>query len=51
MTRARGARGRPRETHAKLLADGLKPDAMMYGCLMKFTVGCDRMELSRELSE
>ena len=51
MTRARGARGRPRETHAKLLADGLKPDAMMYGCLMSLAVDCNRTELSRELSE
>jgi len=31
--------------------DNLEPDAMMYGCLMKFAVECGRTELSRELSE
>lgn len=31
--------------------DGLEPDAMMYGCLMKFSVECGRTDLSRELSE
>lgn len=30
-------------------ADGLEPDPMMYGCLMKFAVECDRTELSQEL--
>merc|ERR1719265_3125093 len=30
-------------------ADGLEPDPMMYGCLMKFAVECDRVELSQEL--
>lgn len=31
--------------------DGLEPDAMMYGCLMKFSVECGRTKLSCELSE
>jgi pentatricopeptide repeat protein len=31
--------------------DGLEPDAMMYGCLMRFAVECGRTELSRKLSE
>jgi len=30
---------------------GLEPDAMMYGCLMKFAVECGRTELSRQLAE
>lgn len=32
-------------------ADGLEPDTMMYGCLMKFAAECGRTELSRLLSE
>merc|ERR1719282_2234129 len=35
----------------QIRADGLEPDAMMYGCLMKFAVECGRTDLSRELSE
>lgn len=31
--------------------DGLEPDALMYGCLMKFSVECGRTKLSQELSE
>merc|ERR1719359_255519 len=31
--------------------EGLEPDAMMYGCLMKFSVECGRTDLSRELFE
>merc|ERR1719323_851352 len=34
-----------------ILEDGLEPDSMMYGCLMKFAVECGRTDLSRELSE
>merc|ERR1719428_942751 len=30
-------------------ADGLEPDTMMYGCLIKFAVECGRSELSQEL--
>lgn len=33
-----------------VVEEGLEPDAMMYGCLMKFAVECGRTELSRELS-
>mmetsp|Transcript_123506 Transcript_123506/g.360675 ORF Transcript_123506/g.360675 Transcript_123506/m.360675 type:complete len:1028 (-) Transcript_123506:55-3138(-) len=35
----------------QIRADGLEPDSMMYGCLMKFSVECGRTDLSRELSE
>eukprot|EP00930_Biecheleria_cincta_P026220 TRINITY_DN1850_c0_g1_i1.p1 TRINITY_DN1850_c0_g1~~TRINITY_DN1850_c0_g1_i1.p1 ORF type:complete len:1082 (+),score=225.96 TRINITY_DN1850_c0_g1_i1:218-3247(+) len=31
--------------------DGLEPDNMMYGCLMKFAAECGRTKLSQELSE
>merc|ERR1719265_2725204 len=34
----------------QILAQGMEPDAMMYGCLMKFAVECGRTDLSRELS-
>lgn len=34
-----------------ILKDGLEPDALMYGCLMKFAVECGRTDLSRQLSE
>jgi len=37
--------------YAKIKEDGLEPDAMMYGCLMKFSVECGRTKLSQELSE
>jgi len=31
-------------------ADGIEPDNMMFGCLMKFSVECGRTDLSKELS-
>jgi len=31
--------------------DGLQPDAMMCGCLMKFAVECGRTDLSRQIAE
>eukprot|EP00441_Pelagodinium_beii_P030228 CAMPEP_0197709602 /NCGR_PEP_ID=MMETSP1338-20131121/128535_1 /TAXON_ID=43686 ORGANISM="Pelagodinium beii, Strain RCC1491" /NCGR_SAMPLE_ID=MMETSP1338 /ASSEMBLY_ACC=CAM_ASM_000754 /LENGTH=1057 /DNA_ID=CAMNT_0043293537 /DNA_START=54 /DNA_END=3227 /DNA_ORIENTATION=- len=34
-----------------ILADGIEPDGMMYGCLMKFSVECGRTQLSQKLSE
>merc|ERR1719359_2390938 len=37
------------DLYAQLRAEGLEPDAMMYGCLMKFSVECGRTDLSREL--
>jgi pentatricopeptide repeat protein len=37
------------DLYPQLRADGLEPDSMMYGCLMKFSVECGRTELSREL--
>merc|ERR550514_2384888 len=37
------------DLYDQLRADGLEPDAMMYGCLMKFAVECGRTDLSQEL--
>mmetsp|Transcript_18961 Transcript_18961/g.35224 ORF Transcript_18961/g.35224 Transcript_18961/m.35224 type:complete len:1021 (-) Transcript_18961:26-3088(-) len=37
------------DLYEQILADGLEPDAIMYGCLMKFAVECGRTDLSREL--
>jgi len=39
------------DLYDRIREDNLEPDAMMYGCLMKFAVECGRTELSRELSE
>mmetsp|Transcript_115522 Transcript_115522/g.337956 ORF Transcript_115522/g.337956 Transcript_115522/m.337956 type:complete len:1040 (-) Transcript_115522:178-3297(-) len=39
------------DLYDQIRADGLEPDAMMYGCLMKFSVECGRTKLSQELSE
>lgn len=39
------------DLYSQLRAEGLEPDSMMYGCLMKFSVECGRTELSRELFE
>jgi pentatricopeptide repeat protein len=38
------------DLYDELRADGLEPDATMYGCLMKFSASCGRTELTRELS-
>jgi len=35
----------------QILSDGLEPDSMMYGCLMKFAVECGRTELSQALAD
>mmetsp|Transcript_13146 Transcript_13146/g.23247 ORF Transcript_13146/g.23247 Transcript_13146/m.23247 type:complete len:1050 (-) Transcript_13146:71-3220(-) len=37
--------------YAKIKEDGLEPDAMMYGCLMKFAVECGRTKLSQTLAD
>jgi len=37
--------------YQELLDDGLEPDDIMYGCLMKFSVECGRTDLARELFE
>merc|ERR1719476_945149 len=37
------------DLYGQIRSDGLEPDAMMYGCLMKFSVECGRTELSQEL--
>jgi pentatricopeptide repeat protein len=37
------------DLYAQLREDGLEPDSMMYGCLMKFSVECGRTELSQKL--
>jgi pentatricopeptide repeat protein len=39
------------DLYDQIKADGLEPDSMMYGCLMKFAAECGRTELSRTLSE
>jgi len=37
------------DLYDRICEDNLEPDAMMYGCLMKFAVECGRTELSRTL--
>jgi len=39
------------DLYDQITADGLEPDSMMYGCLMKFAAECGRTDLSRTLSE
>jgi len=39
------------DLYAQIRSEGLEPDSLMYGCLMKFSVECGRTELSRELFE
>eukprot|EP00401_Gymnodinium_catenatum_P001463 CAMPEP_0117480308 /NCGR_PEP_ID=MMETSP0784-20121206/12325_1 /TAXON_ID=39447 /ORGANISM="" /LENGTH=1031 /DNA_ID=CAMNT_0005274745 /DNA_START=81 /DNA_END=3177 /DNA_ORIENTATION=+ len=39
------------DLYESICEDGLEPDGMMYGCLMKFSVECGRTDLSRKLSE
>mmetsp|Transcript_78572 Transcript_78572/g.163244 ORF Transcript_78572/g.163244 Transcript_78572/m.163244 type:complete len:1079 (+) Transcript_78572:191-3427(+) len=39
------------DLYDQICQDGLKPDAVMYGCLMKFAVECGRTQLSQHLSE
>eukprot|EP00427_Karlodinium_veneficum_P005469 CAMPEP_0169150546 /NCGR_PEP_ID=MMETSP1015-20121227/50257_1 /TAXON_ID=342587 /ORGANISM="Karlodinium micrum, Strain CCMP2283" /LENGTH=1020 /DNA_ID=CAMNT_0009219719 /DNA_START=9 /DNA_END=3071 /DNA_ORIENTATION=+ len=38
------------DLYDQLIAEGFEPDAMMYGCLMKFSAECGRTDLTRELS-
>ena len=37
------------DLYDELIEDGLEPDAVMSGCLMKFAVDCGRVDLSRKL--
>jgi len=46
-----GQYGRACDLYEEVLAMGLKPDAVMYGCLVKFAVKCGRTELSQALFE
>ena len=46
-----GMYGKACDLYDQIRADGLEPDTMMYGCLMKFSVECGRTSLSQELSE
>eukprot|EP00933_Yihiella_yeosuensis_P054402 TRINITY_DN5282_c0_g3_i1.p1 TRINITY_DN5282_c0_g3~~TRINITY_DN5282_c0_g3_i1.p1 ORF type:complete len:1031 (+),score=238.56 TRINITY_DN5282_c0_g3_i1:262-3354(+) len=39
------------DLYSDILEDGLEPDNMMYGCLMKFAVECGRTQLSQDISE
>merc|ERR1719499_831067 len=46
-----GMYGKACDLYDQIRKEGLEPDSMMYGCLMKFSVECGRTKLSRELSE
>merc|ERR1719222_1840867 len=39
------------DLYQQVLADGIQPDHVMYGCLVKFAVKCGRTDLSKELFE
>lgn len=39
------------DLYEQILQDGVKPDAMMYGCLMKFAMECGRSELLNRLTK
>ena len=39
------------DIYPEILADGLEPDACLYGCLMKSAVECGRNDLSRTLGD
>mmetsp|Transcript_51436 Transcript_51436/g.110068 ORF Transcript_51436/g.110068 Transcript_51436/m.110068 type:complete len:1039 (-) Transcript_51436:95-3211(-) len=39
------------DLYDQLLAEGLEPDMVMYGCLAKFAMACGRTDLSRDLFE
>jgi len=39
------------DLYDQMVAQDIEPDAMMYGCLMKFAVECGRTDLSRKLFE
>merc|ERR1719210_266890 len=39
------------DLHDQVIADGLEPDHVMYGCLVKFAVKCGRTALSHEFFE
>ena len=42
-----GMFGKACDLYDQIRADGLEPDTMMYGCLMKFSVECGRTALSQ----
>lgn len=43
--------GKACDLYDVIIKDGLQPDAMMCGCLMKFAVECGRTDLSRQIAE
>jgi len=45
-----GLPGKATDLYDELIANGLEPDSMMCGCLMKFAADCGRTDLSRRLS-
>lgn len=45
-----GLYGKACDLYKLLRADGLEPDAVMYGCLLKFAVECGRHDVLAELS-
>jgi len=44
-----GMYGKACDLYDQITEQGMEPDSMMYGCLMKFSVECGRTDLSREL--
>lgn len=43
--------GKACDLYDMLTSEGLEPDAMMCGCLMRFAVECGRTDLSRKIAE
>jgi len=39
------------DLYTQMREEGLEPDSVMYGCLMKFSVECGRTDLSQQLFE
>lgn len=37
------------DLHQQVVSDGLEPDAVMYGCLVKFALKCNRAEFRQQL--
>jgi len=46
-----GMYGKACDLYDAILKDGLEPDTMMYGCLMRFAVECGRTDMSRRIAE
>lgn len=46
-----GLHGKACDLYEHLRSDGLQPDAIMYGCLLKYANECGRTDLVQELSD